>query len=385
MRCCARRCCWRASRCRRATRRAPRRCCRRCWRRTRNHDRARALLATFDSGAATARSGADGARSRRRSPRRSDAAADAERRGRDAAERWRGERRRAEAGGQARRGQRLRQAHRASRSPERERPRQRGAQALRSARSRSSPNGLEAIMGLGYCDLDGEKFSSAVDHFKRALAMSPSYGDAMIGLAEAYKLRGDRREALNWYRQYLVAQPSGPEGDDGEEQHSRSRAARWCAPPETPQGRRAAAPSRKSEEPSSRDDSREDRRAEEGRRRQAGAAAASADQRRAAAVSNQRSGTDEWLQEAVTRGRRVLRQGRGDAPAQPGDRARAQDEARGSRRAQGAALHALPQGRLSARRRFSSRGSPSTNASTATAPGSTPASSRRSRARNPTS
>jgi tetratricopeptide (TPR) repeat protein len=72
------------------------------------------------------------------------------------------------------------------------------------------PSGLEAIMGLGYCDLDGEKFSSAVDHFKRALAISPSYGDAMIGLAEAYKLRGDRHEALNWYRQYLVAQPAGP-------------------------------------------------------------------------------------------------------------------------------------------------------------------------------
>jgi tetratricopeptide (TPR) repeat protein len=72
------------------------------------------------------------------------------------------------------------------------------------------PSGLEAIMGLGYCDLDGEKFSSAVDHFKRALALSPSYGDAIIGLAEAYKLRGDRHEALNWYKQYLASQPSGP-------------------------------------------------------------------------------------------------------------------------------------------------------------------------------
>ncbi|HEX9105155.1 MAG TPA: tetratricopeptide repeat protein, partial [Polyangia bacterium] len=72
------------------------------------------------------------------------------------------------------------------------------------------PSGLEAIMGLGYCDLDGEKFSSAVDHFKRALAMSPGYGDAIIGLAEAYKLRGDRHEALGWYKQYLSAQPNGP-------------------------------------------------------------------------------------------------------------------------------------------------------------------------------
>lgn len=72
------------------------------------------------------------------------------------------------------------------------------------------PNGLEAIMGLGYCDLDGEKFSSAVDHFKRALGLQPGYGDAILGLAEAYKLRGDRKEALSWYRQYLLAQPNGP-------------------------------------------------------------------------------------------------------------------------------------------------------------------------------
>ena len=72
------------------------------------------------------------------------------------------------------------------------------------------PNGLEAIMGLGYCDLDGEKFSSAVDHFKRALSLQPNYGDAIIGLAEAYKLRGDRHEALGWYKQYLTAQPNGP-------------------------------------------------------------------------------------------------------------------------------------------------------------------------------
>ena len=72
------------------------------------------------------------------------------------------------------------------------------------------PDGLEAIMGLGYCDLDGEKFSSAVDHFKRALSMSPSYGDAIIGLAEAYKLRGDHHEALNWYANISSRSRPGP-------------------------------------------------------------------------------------------------------------------------------------------------------------------------------
>ncbi len=72
------------------------------------------------------------------------------------------------------------------------------------------PSGLAAITGLGYCDLDGEKFSSAVDHFKHALSLQASYGEAIIGLAEAYKLRGDKHEAVGWYKQYLDKLPNGP-------------------------------------------------------------------------------------------------------------------------------------------------------------------------------
>jgi Tfp pilus assembly protein PilF len=72
------------------------------------------------------------------------------------------------------------------------------------------PNGLDAMTGLAYCELDGEKFSAAVEHFKRALGISPGYGEAIIGLAEAYKLRGDRKEALGWYKQYLDKLPNGP-------------------------------------------------------------------------------------------------------------------------------------------------------------------------------
>jgi tetratricopeptide (TPR) repeat protein len=72
------------------------------------------------------------------------------------------------------------------------------------------PDGLEAMTGIGYCDLDAEKFSSAVEHFKRALAVAPGYGEAIIGLAEAYKLRGDRKEAVGWYKQYLDKLPNGP-------------------------------------------------------------------------------------------------------------------------------------------------------------------------------
>jgi predicted Zn finger-like uncharacterized protein len=72
------------------------------------------------------------------------------------------------------------------------------------------PSGVEAITGLGYCDLDKERFLAAVDRFKQALQVAPDYGDALIGLAESYQVRGDRPQAINYYRRYLRAQPNGP-------------------------------------------------------------------------------------------------------------------------------------------------------------------------------
>ncbi len=169
------------------------------------HDRARALLATFDSDSVPAApSGAtvqppvaaatpSGATAKPTAPSgasASGAAAKADKTG-------------DEAGGDY--GKLVAQADRLS-----ENGRAKEARKLYDKALQQRPSGIEAIMGLGYCDLDGEKFSAAVDHFKRVLSISPTYGDAMIGLAEAYKLRGDRHEALNWYRQYLVSQPAGP-------------------------------------------------------------------------------------------------------------------------------------------------------------------------------
>jgi predicted Zn finger-like uncharacterized protein len=71
------------------------------------------------------------------------------------------------------------------------------------------PQGIDAVVGLGYCDLDREKFLAAVDHFKRALQIAPEHGEALIGLAEAYKIRGDRTQAIDYYQRYLRAQPGG--------------------------------------------------------------------------------------------------------------------------------------------------------------------------------
>jgi tetratricopeptide (TPR) repeat protein len=74
----------------------------------------------------------------------------------------------------------------------------------------ANPQGVEAITGLGYCDLDKEKFLSAIDRFRQALNVSPDYGDALMGIAEAYKVQGNKPQAIEFYRRYLKAQPHGP-------------------------------------------------------------------------------------------------------------------------------------------------------------------------------
>ena len=191
-----------------------------------NHDCARALFATFDSGGDAGGAGRAAARRRRAAAAGRRAAESAPRARRAAPPQKPADK--PEEGNDY--GKLIAQGDRLS-----ENGHAKEARKLYDRALALKPDGLEAIMGLGYCDLDGEKFSSAVDHFKRALAMSPSYGDAIIGLAEAYKLRGDRREALNWYRQYLVAQPTGPKATMAKN-NIRDLEPKVAPPPETPQG-----------------------------------------------------------------------------------------------------------------------------------------------------
>ena len=250
-------------------------------------------------------------------------------------------------------------------------------------------------MGLGYCDLDGEKFSAAVDHFKRALAMLAELRrrDHRAGRGVQAARRSSRGAQL------VPPVPGGAaeraQGDDGEEQHSRSRAEgrRRRQPAET-KPPEAKPPEAKQPTPRSTSPGRPHRRcteglrrgAQEGGRRQAGSAAAPAYQRRAPAVSCP-GASDETMsrQEAVTRRRGVLRQGRGDRSAQRSRKERArkmkQEELEELKKQH--FMHCPKCG--FELRRSSSRGSPSTNASIATARGSTPASSRRWPARSRTS
>ena len=71
------------------------------------------------------------------------------------------------------------------------------------------PEGVEALTGLAYCDLDLQRYSSALNGFHRALAISPRFEEAMIGLAETYKIMGNKTKALDTFRAYLRAHPTG--------------------------------------------------------------------------------------------------------------------------------------------------------------------------------
>lgn len=64
-------------------------------------------------------------------------------------------------------------------------------------------------VGLGQCGLDRERFLEAVGHFKQALALRSDYRPAVLGLAQAYRRLGERRQALLWYRRYLELSPEG--------------------------------------------------------------------------------------------------------------------------------------------------------------------------------
>jgi len=74
---------------------------------------------------------------------------------------------------------------------------------------RIRPGHPEVLTGLGYCAMDGGRTGSAISQFRRALSSSGSYGPALIGMAEASRAQGAKRQALQYYRRYLSSHPGG--------------------------------------------------------------------------------------------------------------------------------------------------------------------------------
>jgi predicted Zn finger-like uncharacterized protein len=73
------------------------------------------------------------------------------------------------------------------------------------------PEDSEALTGKGICFLDDGAYGAAINWFHRALKSNSRHADAIMGLAEAYKYRGDNPQAVRFYQRYLEAFPAGPE------------------------------------------------------------------------------------------------------------------------------------------------------------------------------
>ena len=67
--------------------------------------------------------------------------------------------------------------------------------------------GAEALTGLGYCALDQRDWAGAISRFREPA--SHGYGDAMMGMGDAYRGSGRSVEAIAAYREYLARSPNG--------------------------------------------------------------------------------------------------------------------------------------------------------------------------------
>jgi tetratricopeptide (TPR) repeat protein len=65
------------------------------------------------------------------------------------------------------------------------------------------PNHAEALYGRGVALFDLGRVDDAIVALNRSLSASPRFSDAMLVLADAYKLNGAKADARKWYEQYL--------------------------------------------------------------------------------------------------------------------------------------------------------------------------------------
>ena len=70
---------------------------------------------------------------------------------------------------------------------------------------------MKALTGRGFCFFDLGQLGNAIKSFRQALRKNSRHGDAIIGLAEVYKDRGDNENAVEFYQRYLEVLPNGPE------------------------------------------------------------------------------------------------------------------------------------------------------------------------------
>jgi tetratricopeptide (TPR) repeat protein len=74
---------------------------------------------------------------------------------------------------------------------------------------RLQPSGVAAVTSSAYLLLDKQKPLAAIGEFKRALNLSPNFPQALFGVGEAYRSAGNTAQAIEAYKRYLAASPSG--------------------------------------------------------------------------------------------------------------------------------------------------------------------------------
>jgi tetratricopeptide (TPR) repeat protein len=75
----------------------------------------------------------------------------------------------------------------------------------------ADPENVDALAGRGLCYFDLEQYAPAEASLQEALRLSPTQADALLGLAETYRARGRKAEAIAMYERYLAAHPGGDE------------------------------------------------------------------------------------------------------------------------------------------------------------------------------
>jgi predicted Zn finger-like uncharacterized protein len=93
----------------------------------------------------------------------------------------------------------------------RERERSEAALDAYAEAAELEPDRAEPYSGRGMAYLDLGDTQQAETEFKQALKINANYGEAIIGLAETYRSRGKKAEAIRYYERYLEILPNGPE------------------------------------------------------------------------------------------------------------------------------------------------------------------------------
>ena len=96
-----------------------------------------------------------------------------------------------------------------------------------------SPNGVEALRGIAFCDLDTEHFAPAIIEFRRVLARQPADSEALIGLGEAYRRAAMPQKAQEIFSRYVQQLPRGPRVKFAQKRLAEFAAMKLQAPPPT--------------------------------------------------------------------------------------------------------------------------------------------------------